>query len=49
MQKIIRGGKTTVLYSQEDHRIGFRGEVYDYILIILITVFVIGFIMLQAS
>jgi hypothetical protein len=32
----------------EDHRIGFRGEIHDYILIIIITLFVWGFFIIKA-
>lgn len=32
----------------DDHKIGFRGEIYDYLLIIIATLFVIGFFVLKA-
>ncbi len=33
--------------NQEDHRIGFRGEIYDYLLIIIASLFVVGFFLLK--
>ena len=32
----------------EDNRIGFRGEIHDYILIIIITLFVWGFFIIKS-
>lgn len=49
MRRIIIGGKTTNLYKNNSDKIGFRGELYDYVLTILVTLFVLGFFILQYS
>lgn len=51
MKKIIFGGKTTSINKnkEDDPRIGFRGEMYDYILILITILFVFGFFLLQSA
>jgi len=48
MKKVIYGGKTSPM-QESDNGIGFRGEVHDYILVTLITLFVLGFFILRYS
>lgn len=51
MEKIIFGGKTTSINKnkEDDPRIGFRGEMYDYVIILITILFVFGFFLLQSA